>query len=213
MVRQSTTTNNVRPETALENQYGYIPSDGTVPGCCNAHGYLSSQLEYDQADFALSRFLLAAPNPSSSDTSNAATLLNRANNWKNVFNPANKLLNPKLSERRASSAASPTPARTSTSRERPRSTASWCRFNQPALATLLGGNAATNSLLDSFFTVLDGSNGNDAVPVQRVRPRHPVVLQLDRRAVAHAVGGQPDAEPVLPRHSRAASRTTTTSAP
>src|SRR5207249_1538159 len=61
MKRQATTTNQVRPETALENQFGYIPSDGSY-GCCNAHGFLSSQLEYDQADFALSRFLLAATN-------------------------------------------------------------------------------------------------------------------------------------------------------
>ncbi len=160
MVRQSTTTNNVRPETAQENQYGYIPSDGSYP-CCNAHGYLSSQLEYDQADFALSRFLLGAPNPSASDTSNAATLLNRANNWKNVFNPANKLLNPKLT-----SGAFVSGITNTSTNQYIEGTAAQYRFvvpfNQPALATLLGGNSATNTLLNGFFTVLDGSNGNDA---------------------------------------------------
>jgi len=35
-------------------------------------------------------------------------------------------------------------------------------FNQPAEARLLGGNAATNALLDSFFTTMDGSNGNQS---------------------------------------------------
>ncbi|MDT4986730.1 MAG: hypothetical protein QOI74_824, partial [Micromonosporaceae bacterium] len=88
MTRQATTTNQVRPETALEDQFGYIPSDGTY-GCCNPHGFLASQLEYDQADFALSRFLLTAPNPSAADMTTATNMLNRANNWKNVFNPAN----------------------------------------------------------------------------------------------------------------------------
>jgi predicted alpha-1,2-mannosidase len=160
MVRQATTTNQVRPETTLENQFGYIPSDGSY-GCCNAHGFLSSQLEYDQADFALSRFLLAAPNPSANDISTAEAMVNRANNWKNVFNPANKLLNPRLMN--GSFVAGITPTSTNQYIE---GTAAQYRFvvpfNQPALAALLGSNATTNSMLDSFFTVLDGSNGNDA---------------------------------------------------
>jgi predicted alpha-1,2-mannosidase len=160
MVRQSTTTNNVRPETALENQYGYIPSDGSY-GCCNAHGYLSSQLEYDQADFALSRFLLNAPNPSAGDTSEAATMLTRANNWKNVYDSANKLLTPKTE-----SGAFVSGITNTSTNQYIEGTAAQYRFvvpfNQPALASLLGGNATTNSMLDSFFTVLDGSNGNDA---------------------------------------------------
>jgi hypothetical protein len=37
MVRQATTTNQVRPETAQENQFGYIPADGSYP-CSNPHG-------------------------------------------------------------------------------------------------------------------------------------------------------------------------------
>src|SRR5207249_9697706 len=102
MRNQATTTNQVRPETALENQFGYIPSDGSY-GCCNAHGFLSSQLEYDQADFALSRFALAM-----GDTATASSMLTRANNWKNVFNPANKLLNPRLRSRSFVSGITPT---------------------------------------------------------------------------------------------------------
>jgi predicted alpha-1,2-mannosidase len=158
MKRQATTTNQVRPETAMENQFGYIPSDGSY-GCCNAHGFLSSQLEYDQADFALSRFLLAAPNPSADDMTVATQMVNRANNWKNVFNPANRLLNPRL--RSGAFVAGITPTSTNQYIE---GTAAQYRFvvpfNQPALAALLGGNAATNSLLDQFFLTMDGSNPN-----------------------------------------------------
>ncbi len=160
MVRQATTTNQVRPETALEDQYGYIPSDGSY-GCCNAHGFLSSQLEYDQADFALSRFLLSAPNPTAGDTSTATTMLNRANNWKNVYNSANQLLTPRL----RSGAFVSGITNTSTNEYIEGSAAQYrfvVPFNQPALASRLGGNAATNSILDNFFTVLDGSNKNDA---------------------------------------------------
>lgn len=155
MRTQATTTNQVRPETALENQFGYIPSDGSY-GCCNAHGFLSSQLEYDEADFALSRFALAM-----GDTATASSMLSRANNWKNVFNPANKLLNPRLGSGAFVSGITPT----STS-QYVEGTAAQYRFvvpfDQHALANLLGGNSATNSLLDSFFTTLDGSNGSNA---------------------------------------------------
>src|SRR5947207_14111 len=160
MIRQATTTNQVRPETAQEDSHGYIPSDASY-GCCNAHGFLSSQLEYDQADFALSRFLLAAPNPSASDMATATNMVNRANNWKNVFNPANKLLNPKLSNGSFVSGITPT-----STNQYIEGTAAQYRFvvpfNQPALASLLGGNATTNSMLDSFFSTMDGSNGNNA---------------------------------------------------
>ncbi len=160
MVRQATTTNQVRPETALEDQYGYIPSDASY-GCCNAHGYLSSQLEYDQADFALSRFLLAAPGQTASDAATATTLQNRANNWKNVYNPANQLLTPK----QLNGAFVGGITNTSTNQYIEGTAAQYrfvVPFNQPQLASRLGGNAATNSILDEFFTVLDGSNGNDA---------------------------------------------------
>jgi len=160
MIRQATTTNQVRPETALENQFGYIPSDGSY-GCCNPHGFLASQLEYDQADFALSRFLLAAPNPSANDMAVATAMVNRANNWKNVFNPANKLLNPKLMSGAFVGGITPT-----SRNQYIEGTAAQYRFvvpfNQPALAALLGGNATTTTMLDSFFTTLDGSNGNNA---------------------------------------------------
>jgi predicted alpha-1,2-mannosidase len=155
MKTEATTTNGDRPYTQYENQLGYIP-DGAFYTCCNAHGSLSSQLEYDDADFALSRFATAL-----GDTATATSMLARANNWKNVFDSTNKLLTP----RDVSGSFEPgvIPICSNTYVE---GSAAQYRFvvpfDQPALATRLGGNAATTSLLDSFFTTFDGSNPNQA---------------------------------------------------
>ncbi|MBO0803388.1 MAG: GH92 family glycosyl hydrolase [Nocardiopsaceae bacterium] len=89
MLKQATTVNDVRPGEALEQKYGYLPQDGSY-GCCNAHGFPSSLLEYDTEDFALSRYAAAH-----GDTSDAAMLRNRANNWVNIFDSATGLPTPR----------------------------------------------------------------------------------------------------------------------
>jgi predicted alpha-1,2-mannosidase len=89
MLKQATTTNDVRSGEALEAKYGYLPEDGAY-GCCNPHGYVPTLLEYDSEDFALSQFASAL-----GDSSDAEMLENRANNWVNVFDGANDLLNPR----------------------------------------------------------------------------------------------------------------------
>ena len=157
MVTEATTNNNVRRGTSLENTYGYLPDDlynGSL-GCCNVHGSAASLLEYDQADFALSRFALAK-----GDSTDAASMAARANNWKHIYNPGNQLLTPENSN---GSFVSTTATSTNGYIE---GTAAQYRFvvpfDQPAEAALLGGNSATNSLLDSFFTTMDGSNGSQA---------------------------------------------------
>jgi predicted alpha-1,2-mannosidase len=86
MLKQATTVNDVRPGEALEQKYGYLPEDGTY-GCCNFHGVIASMLEDDNADLALSNFAQAL-----GDSSDAAMLTKRANNWENTFNPNNNLL-------------------------------------------------------------------------------------------------------------------------
>jgi predicted alpha-1,2-mannosidase len=87
MLAQATTVNDVRPGEALEAQYGYLPEDGKY-GCCNPHGFVPTLLEYNSQDLALSRFAAAL-----GDTKDAAMLEARANNWQNVFNLSNNLLN------------------------------------------------------------------------------------------------------------------------
>ncbi|HEY0718263.1 MAG TPA: GH92 family glycosyl hydrolase, partial [Streptosporangiaceae bacterium] len=52
MEAEATTTNNIRPGNATLLQDGYLPYDGTY-GCCNFYGPVSTQLEYDTADYAI----------------------------------------------------------------------------------------------------------------------------------------------------------------
>jgi predicted alpha-1,2-mannosidase len=89
MLKQATTVNDVRSGEALEAKYGYLPEDGSY-GCCNPHGYVPTLLEYDSEDFALSQFA-----SSLGDSSDATMLANRANNWVNVFDSSDGLLNPR----------------------------------------------------------------------------------------------------------------------
>jgi predicted alpha-1,2-mannosidase len=87
MLAQATTVNAVRPGEALEEKYGYLPEDAKY-GCCNPHGFVPTLLEYNSQDLALSFFARAL-----GDGKNADMLEARANNWQNVFNLSNNLLN------------------------------------------------------------------------------------------------------------------------
>jgi predicted alpha-1,2-mannosidase len=90
MLAQADSVNTVRPGEALEARYGYLPENASY-GCCDTHSYVSSLLEYDNADFALAQFAAAL-----GDRSDAGRLEARADNWANVFDSANGLLNPRL---------------------------------------------------------------------------------------------------------------------
>jgi predicted alpha-1,2-mannosidase len=89
MLKQATTVNDVRPGEAMEAKDGYIPFPGPS-GCCNPHGSVATLLEYDTEDLALSHFASAL-----GDSKDATMLEQRANNWENLFDPNNDLLNPK----------------------------------------------------------------------------------------------------------------------
>lgn len=94
MLRQATTVNPVRPGEALEERDGYLPEDGRY-GCCNAHGFVPSLLEYDTADFATSRLAAALGRRWW-----AWWLMRRANNWAHVFDRWQQLLTPRLASGR-----------------------------------------------------------------------------------------------------------------
>jgi predicted alpha-1,2-mannosidase len=89
MVKQASTDNDVRPGAALENKFGYLPEDGRYR-CCNPHGYVPTLLEYDSEDYALSTFASAL-----GDSTDAARFLRQSNNWVNVFDSSDNLLNPR----------------------------------------------------------------------------------------------------------------------
>ncbi|WP_052457006.1 glycoside hydrolase family 92 protein, partial [Streptomyces sp. AcH 505] len=79
---EATAPNQDRPAEQVRDSKGYIPLDTTNPGCCNFYGPVSTQLEYDSADYALASF-------AKSLGKNAVykKFATRAQDWQNVFNP------------------------------------------------------------------------------------------------------------------------------
>jgi predicted alpha-1,2-mannosidase len=149
MLKQATTVNDIRPGTALEDKYGYLPEDGTY-GCCNAHNQVSSLLEYDNADFALSRFAGAL-----GDSANATKFQDRANNWANVFNTSTGLLTPRL--KNGAFLSGITPATSSHYIEGTAEEYLWDVPNDYAgLFSLLGGNSKVKPALRKFLSKPDG---------------------------------------------------------
>ncbi|MCW2943726.1 MAG: alpha,2-mannosidase, partial [Actinoallomurus sp.] len=149
MLKQANTVNDVRPGTALEEKYGYLPEDGAY-GCCNPHAQVSSLLEYNNADFALSRFAAAL-----GDSANAAKLQDRANNWANVFNTSTGLLTPRLTNGAFLSGI--TPATTSHYIEGSAEEYLWDVPNDYAgLFSLLGGNDKVKPALRTYLSQPDG---------------------------------------------------------
>ncbi len=150
MVEQATTTNDVRPGQNLEDKYGYLPEDGSYRSCCNPHGYVSSLLEYDSNDLALSRFAAAL-----GDKKTAAKLEKRANNWENTFYPQNNLLNPRNED--GTFVPDITPTTTDHYVEGDAYEYLWnVPNNYAALFNLLGGRQKADSMLKQFLSQPNG---------------------------------------------------------
>lgn len=149
MLKQATTTNDVRPGEGLEQKFGYLPEDGTY-GCCNPHGFVATMLEYDTEDFALAQFAKAM-----NDGTDATMLTNRANNWVNYFNPANGLLTPRNENGSFVPGVGPT-----TTNHYVEGDAYEYLWNVPndyaGLFSLLGGNSTVTPELQNYLSQPDG---------------------------------------------------------
>jgi predicted alpha-1,2-mannosidase len=149
MIKQATTVNDVRPGEAMEQQYGYLPEDGSY-GCCNPHGQVPTLLEYDSEDFALAQMARSL-----GQTSTATMLQNRANNWVNVFDSANDLLTPRDED--GSFVTGITPTATAPYVEGDAYEYLWNVPNDYAgLFSLLGGNAKVAPELKQYLSQPNG---------------------------------------------------------
>ncbi|MFJ9907535.1 GH92 family glycosyl hydrolase [Streptomyces sp. NPDC101152] len=79
---EATVRNNDRPGESVRDAKGYLPLDENDYGCCNFYGPVSTQLEYDSADYALAAFA-----KSLGRTDVYTKFATRAQDWMNVFNP------------------------------------------------------------------------------------------------------------------------------
>ncbi len=156
MLEQATTVNDVRPGEELEQEYGFLPEDGAY-GCCDAHGFMPALLEYDTADFALAQFASDLGNSSA-----AAMLTRRANNWENLFDPKTDLLTPRLENGQFEPGVTPTASGSFPDDYEPYVEGDPYEYlwdvpnDYSALFSLLGGTARVQSLLTSYLSRPNG---------------------------------------------------------
>jgi predicted alpha-1,2-mannosidase len=154
MVAQGTKLNGIRMGLEYQSNYGYLPSDGTYAK--GFYGSVATLLEYSTTDFAISAFAGRL-----GDTTTQSRFANRAQNWRNVFNPASGFMQPKLKSGAWQDGFNPA------SSDQFVEGTSWqytgmVPFNVRGLADAMGGNAKLASYLDSVLSDLHGSGGTHA---------------------------------------------------
>ena len=151
MLAQADSVNKVRPGESLEATHGYLPQDAAY-GCCHTHSYVSSLLEYDNADFALAQFAAAL-----GDTTDASRLEARAGNWANLFDPATGLLTPRLADGTFVPGVTATNASAQYYAEGSAYEYLWdVPDNYAGLFSLLGGDAAVAPELATYLSQPNG---------------------------------------------------------
>ncbi|SEN90580.1 lectin [Actinacidiphila rubida] len=152
MVAEASKTNNDRPGLNYLNSPGYMPHDGSY-GCCNFYGPVATTLEYNTADFALSAMAGAL-----GDTTDQKTYASRAQDWRNVLNPASGFVEPRNASGAWTGGFDPTSGTDMVEAD------SWIYtgmvpFDIGGLAHAKGGNAAMNDYLDTTLRSYTGANG------------------------------------------------------
>jgi predicted alpha-1,2-mannosidase len=117
----------------------------------DGHTFASMMLEYTSSDFAIGQFALQAMN----NKDDASYFINRAQNWKNIYNPKNKWLNSKFPNGKWK-------AIDADWREATYKNYFWMvPYNLSGLINTLGGSEIAVKRLDSFFERLDASYDED----------------------------------------------------
>jgi predicted alpha-1,2-mannosidase len=152
MVAEAESTDNIRPGNNYLANLGYLPSNGSY-GCCNFYGPASTTLEYNSADFAISAFAGAL-----GDTADQSALANRAQGWRNLYNPGSGFIQPRDANGQFTGSFSATSGNNFVEGD------SWqytpmVPFNLAGLIAAKGGNAAMNSFLNTDLSALTGGNG------------------------------------------------------
>ena len=152
MLHDASAVTNVRPGGAYLDSFGYLPENSGY-GCCNYYASVSTQLEYDAADFAVSAYAGAL-----GDTVDATHYRNRAQNWRNLLNPSSGFLQPRNSDGTWTTGFVPVPINVSDAFAEGDSLiyTGMVPFNLAGLAAAKGGITAMTGYLDH---VLSGYGG------------------------------------------------------
>ncbi|PWI41522.1 lectin [Streptomyces sp. ICBB 8177] len=155
MVHEATKASNIRPGESVRDAKGYLPIDATY-GCCNFYGPVSTQLEYDTADYAIASLADSLGRKSVYDQ-----FATRAQDWENVFNPQTGYMQAKDSD--GEFAAGFTPG---TSNGFVEGTSAqytpMVPFNLKSLIAARGGTQAYSSYLDSLLSNLTDPGSTNA---------------------------------------------------
>jgi predicted alpha-1,2-mannosidase len=153
MMTEATRPGPARPGLSYLEQLGYVPVGGAY-GCCNYYEPVSTTLEYDTDDFAISALAGALGQHAAQ-----ARFLARAQDWRNVLNPVSRL------DQRRGLDGSWEPG------FEPRSTSGFVEadslvytgmvpFNLAGLTQAKGGRAAMSDYLDTVLDNLTGAGGD-----------------------------------------------------
>jgi predicted alpha-1,2-mannosidase len=156
MQHQATTPSQDRPGESVRDAKGYLPLDKTDYGCCNFYGPVSTQLEYDSADYAIASFAKSLGN-----TAVYTTFATRAQDWMNVFNPQTGYMQGKNSDGQFVGGFTP-----GTSNGFVEGTSAqytpMVPFDLKQLSMARGGTAAYSSYLDSLLSDITEPGGTNA---------------------------------------------------
>jgi len=155
MIHQATTPNNIRPGLATLAQDGYLPYDGSY-GCCNFYGPVSTQLEYDTADYAIAS--LARATGHAADYRRFAA---QAQDWQNVFNVETGYVQSRLTAGQWLPGFSPATLSGFVEGTSAQYTP-MVPFNIQALITARGGDAAWVSYLNGLLSNLTSPGPDNA---------------------------------------------------
>ena len=153
---EATVPNNDRPGESVRDAKGYLPLDENDYNCCNFYGPVSTQLEYDSADYALASFA-----KSLGRTSVYEKFATRAQDWMNVFNPQTGYMQAKNKDGQFAGGFTP-----GTSNGFVEGTSAqytpMVPFNLKQLIQARGGNQAYSSYLDSLLDDITAPGNTDA---------------------------------------------------
>ena len=156
MEHEATVPNQDRPGESVRDAKGYLPLDETDYGCCNFYGPVSTQLEYDSADYALAAFA-----KSLGRTADYTKFATRAQDWENVFNPQTGYMQGKNSDGQFAAGFTP-----GTSNGFVEGTSAqytpMVPFDLQQLIAARGGDAAYASYLDSLLDNITDPGGTNA---------------------------------------------------
>ncbi|QHA08127.1 glycoside hydrolase family 92 protein [Streptomyces broussonetiae] len=153
---EATAANNDRPGESVRDAKGYLPLDENDYGCCNFYGPVSTQLEYDSADYALAAFAKALGR-----TAVYEKFATRAQDWMNVFNPQTGYMQAKNKDGQFAGGFTP-----GTSNGFVEGTSAqytpMVPFNLKQLIQARGGDQAYSSYLDSLLDNITNPGNTNA---------------------------------------------------